>query len=440
MKKKPADWVPTPDSTPPAESISTGWKARMIRGTRGGVLAVVANAITALRCAEDWQGVLHFNESSMSTVVKCAPPFESTLTVPFSWGDEHDVLSAAWFQHNGIQVSKEIAGQAVHTIAKEHPFHPIRDYLNSLVWDGVKRIDDWLTLYLGADPSDYVRAVGAKFLIGAVARLYQPGVKHDTCPILEGAQGALKSTALRTLAGNDFFSDDIAELGSKDSVMQTRGVWIIELSELDSMNRPEVSRVKSFMSHQVDRIRPPYGRRVIEVPRECVFAGTINKETYLKDETGSRRFWPIKCGVIDIPSLARDRDQLWAEARDRFRAGDKWWLDSQMLVDSAAEETRARYEDDPWDPMIAEWVQKPKQRTDPSGYPLPPMSSEPDSVTVADLLTHCIGKRPDTLTQTDQNRVARSLKSQGWERYQARNDDGDREWRYRKSSRHQCHQ
>jgi putative DNA primase/helicase len=273
--------------------------------------------------------------------------------------------------------------------------------------------------------------------IGGVARVYHPGVKHDTCLILEGAQGALKSTALRTLASDDFFSDDIAELGSKDSVMQTRGVWIIELSELDAMTRTEVSRAKAFMSRQVDRIRPPYGRRVIEAPRECVFAGTVNKDTYLKDETGGRRFWPVKCGIINISDLARDRDQLWAEARSRFKEGDKWWLESKNLMDAAAEETRARYEDDPWDSMIAEWVEKPKQRTDPLGCPLPPMSSEPDSVTVADVLIHCVGKRSDTLTQMDQNRVARSLKSQGWERYQTRTDAGSREWRYRKCS---CHQ
>ena len=141
--------------------------------------------------------------------------------------------------------------------------------------------------------------MGAKWLIGGVARIFQPGCKVDTCLILEGEQGLLKSTALRTLAGDAFFTDDIADLGSKDSVMQTRGVLIIELAELDSMSR-EVSRVKAFMSRQVDRIRPPYGRRVIEVPRECIFAGTTNKDTYLKDETGGRRFWPVKVGAVSV--------------------------------------------------------------------------------------------------------------------------------------------
>jgi predicted P-loop ATPase len=367
----------------------------------------------------------------MATIVKLAPPLEGAPATPFRWADEHDVLTAEWLQHQGISVNKEIAGQAVQAVAREHSFHPIRAYLDSLKWDGVKRIDDWLTLFLGADPSAFVRAVGAKFLIGGVARVYRPGVKNDTCPILEGPQGALKSTALRALAGDDFFTDDIAELGSKDAVMQTRGVWIIELGELDAMTRGELSRVKAFMSRQVDRIRPPYGRRVIEAPRECVFAGTVNKDTYLKDETGGRRFWPVKCGVIQIDELRRDRDQLWAEARERFRARDTWWLDNHSLMESAAEEVHARYEVDPWDVLISEWVQDPQQRFD-QGHPMAALTSTSESVTVTDVLIHCIGKRPDAWTQADQTRVARSLTAKGWKRYQKRTPVG-REWRYSKS-------
>ena len=167
------------------------------------------------------------------------------------------MLTADWLQRKRIWVRKEIAAQAVHAIAREHSFHPIRMFLNSLTWDGTPRIDGWLTHYLGACLSDYRRAIGAKWLIGGIARVYKPGIKNDACLILEGPQGTLKSTALRTLAGDSFFTDDIAELGSKDSAMQTRGVLIIELAELDSMTRSEVSHVKAFMSRKRDRIRPP---------------------------------------------------------------------------------------------------------------------------------------------------------------------------------------
>ncbi len=426
MNQPSTDWLPMVETF--ASHNDAAWKAALLKGARGFPTAVVANALIALRQAPEWKGVLHFNESSMATIVKLSPPWHDTPPVPFTWTDEHDVLTAAWLQHQGISVNKEIAGQAANAIAREHSFHPIRDYLNSLSWDGVGRIDDWFIRYLGVDPSEYARAVGAKFLIGGVARVFQPGVKNDTCPILEGPQGAQKSTALRILAGDEFFTDDIAELGSKDSAMQTRGVWIIELAELDSMTRGDQSRAKAFASRQADRIRPPYGKRVVKAPRECVFAGTVNKETYLRDETGGRRYWPVKCGHIKIEDLRCDRDQLWAEAKYRYRAGEKWWLDDANLIRYAAAEVKARYESDPWDERIAAWVKCPHPGINlPQDVP-EPMSTE-EFVTVEDILIHCIGKRPDSWTQTDQNRVARSLISINWRRKQKR-INGDKTWGY----------
>lgn len=413
LTPKPDDWLPPLPNPAAHESIGVGWKARLLIGKRGGVLGVVANALVALRFAPEWQGVLHFNESSLCTTAKLVPPFETRSAVPFTWTDENDVQAAAWLQHQGISVSKEIAGQAVQVVARERPFHPVRDFLNSLEWDGLKRIDDWLTLYLGVEPSAYVRAVGAKFLIGAVARVYKPGAKNDSCLILEGPQGALKSTALRTLAGDDFFSDDIADLGSKDSVLQTRGVWIIELSELDSMSKGEVSRVKAFMSRQVDRVRPPYGRRVVEATRECVFAGTTNSDTYLKDETGGRRFWPVVVGEILIAELRRDRCQIWAEARERFRQGENWWLDSKALIAAAAVEQQARYEGDVWQDRIAKWA------------------AAKESVSITETLEQCLDKPKKDWTRADEMRISRILKSTGWIRRRgSADDDGHRPYRY----------
>jgi predicted P-loop ATPase len=258
----------------------------------------------------------------LHVVAKATPPWDSRA-VPFPWRDDDDVRTAAWMQRQGIMVSKETAGQAVQTIAREFPFHPIREYLNGLVWDKIPRINDWLTLYLSAEPSEYARAVGSKWLIGAVARIFKPGCKNDTCLVLEGPQGLLKSTTPRRLA-EPWFTDEISDLGTKDAAMQVRGVWIIELAELDAMGRPEASRTKAFMSRSTDRYRPPYGRHLVEVPRERVFAGTVNHDTYLKDETGGRRFWPVRCGTIRIDDLRRDRDQIWAEAVARFRACETW--------------------------------------------------------------------------------------------------------------------
>jgi predicted P-loop ATPase len=347
----------------------------------------------------------------MATVILNAPPWQNG-SIGNEWTDHEDRLMADWLQHQGILVSIEVAGQAVQAVARDHGFHPVRDYLDALHWDGTKRIDSWLNSYFGVEPTGYSEAVGARWLISAVARIYKPGVKADCCLILEGDQGIKKSTALKTMAG-DWFTDEIAELGSKDAAMQTRGVWIIEIAELDSMSKTEVGKIKGFMSRAVDRFRPPYGKRLIDSPRQCVFAGSINHTTYLRDETGGRRFWPVACGQIEIEELARDRDQLWAEARHRFESSSPWWLDSRELNEQAREEQSDRCEEDPWQELITAWIE---DRAD---------------VSISDILTQCIDKPKAQWTQGDRNRVARCLRASNWRRHKV-GRRGEREWRYKR--------
>jgi predicted P-loop ATPase len=396
-----------------SENIATAdWHNRLIRSAKGYPSACLENALVALKCAPEWREVLHYDESALNVVAQVQPPWAPLRDVPFRWRDDDDVRTAAWLQRHGIMVSKEIAGQAIQTIAQDHPFHPIRDYLNALEWDKVPRIDYWLTLYMSAEPSRYINAVGAKWLIGAVARVFRPGCKNDTCLILEGPQGLLKSTALRTLA-EPWFADEIADLGTKDAALQLRGVWIIELAELDAIGRAEASRIKAFMSRSTDRYRPPYGRHAIEVPRESVFAGTVNHDDYLRDETGGRRFWPVRCGQIEIADLRRDRDQLWAEALTRFNAGDRWWLDSAELNEAAAAEQRERYDADAWQPLIEGWIHDRK------------------CVTLEQLLGECLEKPAREWGQADKTRAARCLRALGWTRKRASKDEqGHRDWIY----------
>ena len=378
--------------------------------TEGRILPVLANAIAAFRHAPEWGGVLAFNEFAYGMVALKPAPWG--VVPKGEWTDHEDRLAAEWLQRQGILVSVEVAGQAVQTVARDHPFHPVKAYLGRLEWDGVERLDEWLSTYLGADDADYSRAVGSRWLISAVARIFQPGAKADCCLILEGPQGIRKSTALRTIAG-EYFTDELADLGSKDAAMQTRGVWIIELSELDSLGHAEVARIKAFMSRTTDRFRPPYGMRLVESPRQCVFAGTVNHGTYLRDETGGRRFWPVVCGQIDVDAIARDRDQLWAEAKARFESGFVWWLDTPDLVQLASDQQEARYEGDPWEEEIGPWLES-KQST-----------------AVSEVLQRCIDKPQAQWTQTDKIRAARCLRAQGWVRYRERR--GERlEWRYRR--------
>jgi predicted P-loop ATPase len=388
-----------------------GWCDNLIVNREGAPKPILANAITALRLAPEWAGVLGFNEFSLGTVALKAAPWDGA-GIGGEWTDHEDRLTANWLQHHGVFVSVEIAGQAVQATAKDRRFHPVRESLDSLTWDGTKRIDTWLSLYLGAETNDYTAAVGARWLISAVARIYQPGAKADCCLILEGVQGLKKSTALKTLA-QPWFTDEIAELGSKDAALQTRGVWVIEIAELDSMTRGEVSKIKAFMSRASDRFRPPYGKRLVESPRQCVFAGSVNHSTYLRDETGARRFWPVACTRILVDELGRDRDQLWAEAVERYRGGAVWWLDSVELNKEAAEQQAARFEGGPWDELIGRWV------------------SGRETVSVDDVLTFCIEKSKVLWTQADKNAVARCLRALGWERYRERTGN-NLEWRYRR--------
>lgn len=409
-------------------SIAGAWTERLLRSKSDGdgegrPLANVHNALVAFQYAPEWQEVLWFDESRQTIVARCPPPWD-VRGAPFDWTDEDDVRATAWLQKNEINVSKSITADAVQTIAHENTFHPIRDYLDPLKWDGDPRLDDWLADYLGAERTPYSRAVGPKFLIGAVARIYKPGCKMDNCLVLEGPQGALKSTALRTLAGDEFFTDDVAVLGSKDSVMQVGGVWIAELAELESIKGGHHNKqVKAFLSRKTDRIRLPYGRRVITLPRQSVFTGSVNNETWMSDETGGRRFWPVRIGKIDIEAIRRDRDQLWAEARSDYRSGVEWWLSPSEESRLAEAEQTARYRPGPWDDKIATYISKHWAESGP--------------VNVTQILTECIGKDLKDQTQTDSNAVAKALQHHGWERFRGSADPTTelRPWLYRPKPR-----
>jgi predicted P-loop ATPase len=398
-------------------SITRRWQEALLRSKtnsgEGQVLPILANAITALRRAPEWQGVLAYDEFRSNVVALRPTPWGAN--VKGGWTDQEDRLTAEWLQHERILVSVEIASQAIQTVAAENPVHPVRQYLDGLTWDGVPRLDHWLSTYLGAENSDYGSVVGTRWMLSAVARIYQPGAKADSCLILEGPQGIKKSTALRTLAG-EYFTDELPELGTKDAALQIRGVWIVEIAELDSLARSEVASIKAFMSRTSDRLRPPFGKRVSEFPRQCVFAGTVNHTEYLRDETGARRFWPVCCNVIDVEALARDRDQLWAEAKYRYLSGEKWWLDTSDLVDTAATEQAARYQSDPWEEIISPWL------------------NERANTSVSEVLDKCLNKPQAQWTQTDKTRIARCLRALGWDRYRER--QGSRlEWRYRMMER-----
>jgi predicted P-loop ATPase len=391
------------------------WREHLLLTTTGTPKPLLANAITALREAPAWQGVLAYDQFAMETIISGAPPWDFKILewIPRVWASHDDLLTAEWLQRAGIAVNTQTAAQAIEAVARDRAFHPVIDYLTSLQHDGKARTGTWLSTCLGAEQTAYNETVGRAMLIAAVARIFQPGCKVDTVPIFEGAQGAKKSTAVKVLF-DPWFSDELADLGSKDAAMQTRGVWGIEVSELDAMSRMEVSRIKSFITRTTDRFRPPYGSRIIESPRSCVFWGTTNSDGYLKDETGGRRFWPVKIGKINVEMLRDMRDQLWAEAVVLYNANVPWWITKQETQRDAERHQRDRYIGDPWDEIIGAYVD---------------LYSE---VTIPDVLTNALHLDKSRWTQAEQNRVARCLKAQGCHRIQVRTGD-KRVWKYRKS-------
>jgi putative DNA primase/helicase len=401
-----------------------------------------ANVITALSLDAAFAGALVFDEFAQEILVTRPLPWEPVgSTLPRAWGDADDVRCAEWLQRHEINVPPVVVGRSVIAVARNIRIHPVQDYLRALAWDGTLRLDAWAVTYLGAADTPLNRAMASLWMISAVARIMRPGCKADHMLILEGPQGIRKSTALKVLASDAWFTDELAEIGSKDAAQQMRGVWIIEMAELDAIGRAEVSRIKAFLTRTADRYRPPYERYVVTVPRQCVFAGSVNPDTYLRDETGNRRFWPLRCGEIDLDGLRRDRDQLWAEAVARFNAGAPWWLEDRDLIVSATAEQEARYEPDAWDALIERWLVS-ERRSVNVGFgsyddwqdrhvPRPKPLTD---VSIGEVLEQALSIEPAKWTRADQMRVSSFLKARKWERYKASvpgKDGGTREWRYR---------
>lgn len=304
--------------------------------------------------------LIRYNTFTGKIEFSAPAPWHTANSYLPDWRDDDTKMLRTYFSEKfHWSVTEDTIWTAVLKYAKEYEYHPIRDYFANIKWDGVERLKGLFIMYCGAEDSDYVREAGVRFMISMVARIMRPGCKVDTMPVLEGKQGIGKSEFYKQLGG-DYYGSVTLTPHDKDTALCLAGKMLVEVPEMSGLRKADVDALKAFISKAVDTMRKPYGRLAEDIPRSSVFGGSINPEgsgEYLQDQTGGRRFWPIKCGdSIDIAQLIKDRDQLWAEAYARYLDGEIWWFTDPVVNDQHAEEIAKRTKRDAWESIIQKYL------------------------------------------------------------------------------------
>ncbi|KKL64851.1 hypothetical protein LCGC14_2160840, partial [marine sediment metagenome] len=358
----------------------------------------INNALLILNNAPDFADSTWFDEFFQRVFTSWGK------TAPHEWGDADEIGITKLIQEKfGIaQMKPQTVYQAMVCITQESRRNAPRDWMESLVWDGMERLHRFLNLAFGAEHSEYHSAAGRNFILGIVARTFSPGCKLDTMPVFEGPQGGLKSTALEAIASKEWFAETSESPDKKDFFLTLPGKLIVEISELDSFRKAEVTTIKKMLSCHTDRYRLPYSRTAQDFPRRSVFAGTTNHSDWQPDETGARRFWPVKCGEIDLEYIRNNREQLFAEALAKFRAGEKWWLMPEEATRERQEQSRLT---DSWEESVAGYVEK---------------SFRFAGVSTREILCEAIKIDEANHSRAEQMRVAKIMHVLGWEKCQSR--------------------
>jgi predicted P-loop ATPase len=388
--------------------FGASWLGECTKNGRGEPLPNLANTMIALRSDPAVKDAFAYDEMLCAAMLMHPIPNDGSKVDSRPVTDTDVSSLQEWVQLAGLaNIGKETTHQAVDLRARERAFHPVRSYLEGLQWDGTPRLPAFFSKYFGAEATPYSEAIGPMFLISMAARIFEPGCKADHMPVLEGEQGTLKSTGCEKLGGA-YFSDNLPDVTSgKDVSQHLRGKWLIEVAEMHAMGKAEASLLKSFISRTHERYRPSYGRKEVIEPRQCVFIGTTNRETYLRDETGGRRFWPVKTGSINVEALARDRDQLFAEAVARYRYGERWWPDKDFERTHIMPQQAARYEADAWEEDIANYL------------------ATKTRVTVGQVAKEALHIETPKIGRADQNRIIAALERFRWKRERP---DGRTDW------------
>jgi putative DNA primase/helicase len=385
---------------------SDDWRIGLLYADSGKLIDCRENVIMILQRHPAWRGVIGLDEFTNRVMIKEAPE-DIDGFAPGEWQPQNDVQLGLWLAQQDdrmlrvIVKSEQTIGAGVNFVAAHNRFNPVRNYLEEQEWDEQDRVDFWLSDHLGVKKNTYSQLVGRYFLLGMVARIYEPGCQMRLVPILEGQQWKGKSTALRTLGG-EWFSDTPFDVGDKDAYQAIQGKWLYEIAEYDSFSKAEARRVKAFISSVKDNFRAPYERRNRDWPRQGVFSATVNEGEYFKDPTGNTRFAPVLTTDITIDSLAASRDQLFAEAVFRYKNGERQYPTREELETHFMPEQEDRMVDDPWTDIILRYLESGTFKT----------------CTTEDVLTEALKVEISKIdnARSMSTRVGTAMKKAGWEK------------------------
>jgi hypothetical protein len=434
-----------PPATPPAAPAQGGaWLSSLVtRIVRKQTVTppIVANAATILSQHNAWNGIIAYDAFAETVITLKVPPWDPidmpSNAKPGKWTDADTARAVSWLSRNvGIDFSVSTVECAIQIVSESTVIHPVCDYLKSLKWDNVCRLDDMLSKYFGARDCDYVRGVGRRWMISAVARVMRPGCQVDCTLILEGNQGIGKTSAFRALVPvSSWYADTGIDITKKDSLEALRSVWIYGLDELDSVRvGADLTRWKNFLTQTRDHYRPSYGRRARDYERQNIFCGTTNEtEDYFSDSTGNRRFWPVRIiDIIDVAALAAVRDQLWAEAYTRFMAGETYHVDDPHFRQLCEDEQNARMHEDPWTSRIIAWLERPFSLSfGPNGFEKTDVDVT-EGFMACDIAAWALRIPIGQLKKKDETRITSVLKKIGYERGAMERLDGTRVRRWKR--------
>lgn len=396
---------------------ANGWMSLLDKTENGKVRATNHNITSILKNTALKPPFIFFDEFYSTNFFQSAPPWsKQEINEPTEIKDIDITKAVQWFStHWSLEVQHAKVIDALDGLAYENKRHPIREHMRALVWDKKPRLDSWLKKYMGANEDPfYLKIVGRKLLIAFVTRIFSPGCKFDQIVILQGGQGAGKSTALRILATDKWFTDKLGDISNKDALMIMHRHALIEIGELDSMRKSDVESFKLFASTQVDVFRKPYGHLTESYPRQSVMIGTTNKKEFLVDETGNRRFWPV--GVADeleIDSLKADRDQLIAEAVAAYDSGELLWFENWKSAEAIkfkklAEAVQNKFTvSDDWESEVEAVFQKTDHGLNLNGFTMLQLWSQMQGFGSAS---------PGSLTMQVSLRVGKILRSMGFDK------------------------